>query len=86
MTSYRISICSDVHSVGEYSVRLHDETERTRVVAGAFSPRHARLVARDLMDLMRAREPDSAFVFEFMAARSEPARARPPAERMFRES
>lgn len=79
MTSYRISICSDVHSVGEYSVRLHDETERTQVVAGAFSPRHARLVARDLMDLMRAREPDSAFVFEFMAAKAGRARAHPTA-------
>ncbi len=78
MTSYRISISSD-SQIGEYSVLLHDETERTHVLAGAFSARHARLVARDLMDLMRAREPDSAFVFEFMTARPDLAQARPPA-------
>lgn len=67
MTSYRISISADSNA-GEFFVRLHDDMRGIEAEACALSARHARRVARDMMDLMRAREPDSAFVVEFSTA------------------
>lgn len=69
MPAYRISIALDRSGSGDYLVSVHSEGAGAPKVASALSARHARRVARDLMDLIRARDGASAFVVEFRAPR-----------------
>ena len=63
MGSYRISARRDAGD-SEFSVVVHDETERSLARMGAFSALHAHKVARDLISLVRKSDPDGAFVID----------------------
>ena len=63
MGSYRISVRRDA-THGEFSVVVHDETERSLAAIGALSASHAQKVARDLMSLVRKNDPDGAFTID----------------------
>lgn len=67
MGSYRISVRrDDAHE--EYSVTVHDEAERSLAELNAFNAAHARLVARDLVSLVRKADPAGAFTLELVEA------------------
>lgn len=63
MGSYRISVRRDI-TLSEFSVGIHDETCRSLARVDALSTMHAKKVARDLMTLMRRRDPDSVFTIQ----------------------
>jgi len=60
MGSYRISVRRDA-TQAEFSVRVQDETRRPVARVDALSTLHAKKVARDLITLVRRRDPDSVF-------------------------
>ncbi len=63
MASYHISVRRDLRGTGEIFVLL---TDGKKAVAGldALNEAHARLVAHDLMTLVRQRDPNGAFVVD----------------------
>lgn len=63
MASYRISVRRET-TENEFSVAVHDETERSLAELGALSVAHAQKVARDLMSLVRKSDPDGAFTMD----------------------
>lgn len=60
MGSYRISVRRDVEQA-EFSVGLHDEACRALARIDALSTLHAKKVARDLISLVRRRDPNGVF-------------------------
>ena len=63
MGSYRISVRHDAGE-DEFSVVVHDETQRSLAKVGAFSALHAQKVVRDLMSLVRKSDPEGAFTLD----------------------
>ncbi len=57
MGSYRISVRRD-DAQAEITLRVHDETCRPLARVDALSTLHAKKVARDLITLVRRRDPD----------------------------
>ena len=63
MGSYRISVRRDI-ALAEFSVGVHDESCKSLARVDALSTMHAKKVARDLITLMRRRDPDSVFTIQ----------------------
>ena len=63
MGSYRISVRRD-EAHEEFSVVVHDETERSLAELGALSAIHASKVARDLVSLVRRSDPSGDFTMD----------------------
>ena len=63
MGSYRISVRRDI-TLSEFSVGIHDDTSRSLARVDALSTMHAKKVVRDLITLMRRRDPDSVFTIQ----------------------
>ncbi|MEI2733599.1 MAG: hypothetical protein V9G24_01490 [Rhodoblastus sp.] len=61
MGSYRISMQRNA-AHAEFSVRLHDDSARPLARVDALNTMHAKKVARDLISLVRRRDPESIFV------------------------
>ena len=64
MASYQILVRSGCDNAQELRVLLLDECERAMGELDAFNADHARMIAHDLMALMRHRDPDGAFVLD----------------------
>ncbi len=64
MAAYQIRVRSSVESTHELRVSISDETEGAMGEVDALTADHARLVARDLMTLVRQRDPSGAFVLD----------------------
>ncbi|MCB1544755.1 MAG: hypothetical protein H6872_02420 [Methylobacteriaceae bacterium] len=60
MGSYRISVRRDI-ALAEFSVDVDDESCRSLAHVDALSTMHAKKVARDLITLVRRRDPDGVF-------------------------
>ena len=63
MGSYRISVRRNA-SDDDFSVIVHDETERSLGELAAFSTAHVELVARDLVTLVRRKDPGCDFTLD----------------------
>lgn len=63
MGSYRIYVRQDDRAE-EFRVAIHDETERALAEMGALSEKHAQKVARDLVTLVRRRDPKGDFTLD----------------------
>lgn len=61
MGSYRISMRRNV-AHAEFSVRVHDDSCRPLARVDALNTMHAKKVARDLISLVRRRDPDGVFL------------------------
>ena len=64
MASYQITVRSGVTDTDELRVLLFDGGEEPMVELDALSAAHARLIAHDLMVLMRHRDPVGSFVVD----------------------
>ena len=64
MAGYQIQVRSCSDSTQEVRVLLFDECECTVGGLDALNRDHARMVARDLMALVRHRDPSSSFVLD----------------------
>lgn len=64
MASYQILVRRVVDNTQELRVLLLDECERAMGELDAFGPDHARMIAHDLMALVRHRDPGGAFVLD----------------------
>lgn len=64
MAAYQILVRSGVEDTSELRVLLLDEGERAMGELDALNADHARMVAYDLMALMRHRDPGGAFVLD----------------------
>ena len=64
MASYQILVRSGVDGTRELRVSLLDECEHALGEVDALTADHARLVARDLMALVRQRDPGGVFVLD----------------------
>ena len=60
MGSYRISVRRDI-TLSEFSVDVDEEACRSLAHVDALSTMHAKKVARDLITLVRRRDPDGVF-------------------------
>ena len=64
MASYQILVRRVVDDTQGLRVLLLDECERAMGELDAFNPDHARMIAYDLMALVRHRDPGGAFVLD----------------------
>ena len=64
MAAYQILVRSGAEGTSELRVLLLDEGEHAMGELDALTPEHARMVANDLMALMRHRDPGGAFVLD----------------------
>lgn len=64
MASYQILVRSGMESTQDLRVLLLDECERAMGELDALNADHARMIAHDLMALVRHRDPGSAFVLD----------------------
>lgn len=64
MASYQILVRKVVDDTQGLRVLLLDEGERAMGELDAFNADHARMIARDLMALVRHRDPGGVFVFD----------------------
>jgi hypothetical protein len=64
MAAYHISVRRCIQSTGDIRVLLLDEERKAVARVDALSIDHARLVAHDLMTLVRQRDPSGAFIFD----------------------
>lgn len=60
MGSYRISMRRNA-AHAEFSVRLHDDSSGPLARVDALNTMHAKKVARDLISLVRGRDPEGVF-------------------------
>ena len=64
MAAYHISVHSCVESTHELRVMMLDEWEQALGELDALSADHARMIAADLMALMRHRDPKGSFILD----------------------
>lgn len=64
MAAYQIQVRSSSNTTQELRVLLFDDCERAMGELDALNGDHARMVARDLMALVRHRDPRSVFILD----------------------
>ena len=64
MASYQILVRSGIEGTQDLRVSLLDELEHALGEVDALTADHARLVARDLMALVRQRDPGGVFTLD----------------------
>lgn len=69
MAAYHISVRRCVEDTSELRVLLRDDCERAMVELDALNADHARMVAHDLMALVRHRDPVGSFVVDTHVSR-----------------